>query len=306
MTNRPHRRVARSRNGPPAQQRNPAAQDRGHPGEYPQCAETRQSPGALSGHLSRPAPPGVTVDVFLAIGSWFAVDAQDMSERMRLVAQSLTEAPNVDAALRRITQAALETVPGADLVSISVRHHDGRLETLALTDPMAEELDRVQYRLQEGPCYEVVTNGPLSGTADIGSDPRWPKFGREAVARGMRSLLAVRLTGEPVVAALNLYSRRVGGLDEHDGVAEVFATHASIALGYAQQVGSLRTALKSRELIGKAVGIIMERYELNDERAFEFLVRLSSTGNTKLRDIAIEIVDAARQKAALEPTIGNS
>ena len=50
--------------------------------------------------------------------------------------------------------------------------------------------------------------------------------------------------------------------------------------------------MRSRTLIGQAVGIVMERYDLNDERAFAFLKRLSSHRNVKLRLVAREIVDA--------------
>jgi AmiR/NasT family two-component response regulator len=35
----------------------------------------------------------------------------------------------------------------------------------------------------------------------------------------------------------------------------------------------------------------MEHYDMNEDRAFHFLVRASSTSNIKLRDIAEELVD---------------
>jgi AmiR/NasT family two-component response regulator len=72
--------------------------------------------------------------------------------------------------------------------------------------------------------------------------------------------------------------------------AELFAVHASIALGHAQQEHQLNQALSSRKVIGQAVGILMERYQIDQDRAFHFLMRVSSTSNIKLRDVAHELV----------------
>jgi AmiR/NasT family two-component response regulator len=80
------------------------------------------------------------------------------------------------------------------------------------------------------------------------------------------------------------------------GVADLFAAHAAIALGQARERETLNEALHSRKTIGQAIGILMERYQMNDERAFAFLVRASSHSHIKLRDIAQELVDQANAK----------
>jgi AmiR/NasT family two-component response regulator len=74
-------------------------------------------------------------------------------------------------------------------------------------------------------------------------------------------------------------------------MAALFAAHAGLALGRAQREDQLRTALASRQLIGQAVGIIMERYRMDETRAFDYLARVSSHGNIKLREVAREVVD---------------
>ena len=56
-------------------------------------------------------------------------------------------------------------------------------------------------------------------------------------------------------------------------------------------------AIGARTMIGQAVGILMERYRLDPNRAFGYLVRTSQTGNIKLRDVAADIVDDATNKA---------
>ena len=120
-----------------------------------------------------------------------------------------------------------------------------------------------------------------------------------AVALGLRSQLAVRLyldeTG--AMGGLNLYSTTSDDVDpDTEDVADLFATHAAIALGHAREREALNQALQSRTTIGQAIGILMERYSMNDDRAFAFLVRASSHSNLKLRDIAQELVDQANAR----------
>jgi AmiR/NasT family two-component response regulator len=75
------------------------------------------------------------------------------------------------------------------------------------------------------------------------------------------------------------------------GFAQLFATHAAIAIGHAHERETLNEALQTRKVIGQAVGILMERYDIDEDRAFAFLVRASSHGNLKLRAVARELVD---------------
>lgn len=226
------------------------------------------------------------------------MDSAELIRQMRLVAESLSEPGDVGDSIARITRAACETVPGADYASLSVRHADGSLETQAPTDELVRQLDHDQYELREGPCYESVTDEPVNCSPDIGNDERWRRFGPRAEARGIRSQLAVRISDKANrVTALNMYSSRLDAFDPSDGLAMVFASHASIALGYAAMVDSLSEALGSRAQIGKAIGILMRRYGLSDDRAFEFLVRLSNTSNVKLREVAAQVVEHANSDA---------
>ena len=94
------------------------------------------------------------------------------------------------------------------------------------------------------------------------------------------------------MGALNLYSTSQEEIDpDAEHVAELFASHAAIALHQAREVEHLNQAMESRKVIGQALGIVMERYELDETRAFAFLLRASSTSNIKLRDIAAQLVE---------------
>ena len=120
----------------------------------------------------------------------------------------------------------------------------------------------------------------------------------EAVKRGLRAQLAVQLfADEERLGGLNLYSTESEEIDEDaPHVAQLFASHAAIALGRAQHEENLNVALSTRKTIGQAVGILMERYGIDEDRAFQFLVRASSTGNIKLRDVAEELVTRTNEQ----------
>jgi AmiR/NasT family two-component response regulator len=98
------------------------------------------------------------------------------------------------------------------------------------------------------------------------------------------------------MGALNLYSHSVGALADIAFLAGLFTSHARVAIAYARQVDGLQDAMTSRQSIGQAVGILMERFKLSDERAFGFLARISQERNVKLRVVARELIaDAAAE-----------
>ena len=64
-----------------------------------------------------------------------------------------------------------------------------------------------------------------------------------------------------------------------------------LAIGEAETtVGQLRQALQTNRTIGTAVGIVMAGYQLDQQRAFQVLVRTSQQNNRKLQDVAAEVV----------------
>jgi GAF domain-containing protein len=123
----------------------------------------------------------------------------------------------------------------------------------------------------------------------------------QALRLGLRSQLAVRLflDDEGTMGALNLYSTSQEEIDpDAEHVAELFASHAAIALHQAREVEHLNQALESRKVIGQALGIVMERYGLDENHAFSFLLRASSTSNIKVRDIAAQLVEDTHHRHA--------
>lgn len=220
-----------------------------------------------------------------------------VSEFTRLT-QTLLAASSVAEALELVVLTAHRIVPGAELVSVTLRSPDGAFHTPVATDSVAIELDQVQYQTGEGPCVDAARpSGPAYACSDnLAAEPAWPQFGRAAAAHGFASVLATALLLDALPpqlsGALNIYARAALGADARDH-ALLLATHASLALARTQAVthaelreAQLRKAIDSRDVIGQAKGVLMHRRGINADEAFDLLRRTSQDLNIKLAELA--------------------
>ena len=193
---------------------------------------------------------------------------------------------------------AARSLPGIDHVGISIAHRDGRIETKAGTDRLVWDLDTIQYELDEGPCVHAIKTEPVTIVNDLRHDQRWPRYVPLAVEHGLKAQMGVRLFADgETLGGLNLYSVAVDHIDPGLAhTAELFAAHAALAFGRARREENLGSALASRKVIGQAIGIVMERYQMEEDRAFQYLVRVSQHSNIKLRDVAQELVDQGNER----------
>lgn len=230
-----------------------------------------------------------------------------IARALSAAAQSIDATATIEETLDAIVREARRSVPGFDHIGVSISHRDGTIETRAATDQLVWDLDRLQYEVGEGPCLDSIHTAPVLVVEHAATEKRWPAFMPRAVERGLRSQLAVRLFRDhETLGGLNLYSTSSDTVDpDAVAIAELFATHAAIALGRVRHEHDLNQALASRKVIGQAIGIIMERYGINEDRAFHFLVRASSTSNAKLRMIAEEVVATTDQRYTVAPYTGD-
>jgi len=222
------------------------------------------------------------------------VELGELIDVMAQVADSMRYPVEIEDALAAITAGAIEAVPGIEHASVSITSRTGQIQTLAPTDILAVQADELQYELGEGPCLEAVLDQPVVQVDDIRTDLRWPAYGpRAAKQLGIGSQLAFQFRAEPHArGGLNLYSSQPHTITEETRqIGLLFANLAAVALGWTRHAQSLTVALGSRAMIGQAVGVLMERYRLDPDRAFSFLVRTSQTANIKLRDVAAGIVE---------------
>jgi GAF domain-containing protein len=179
-------------------------------------------------------------------------------------------------------------VPGADYAGIMLVKAKRKIESVARTDSLVVDSDKAQEETGEGPCLSVIWRRATFKIDDMESETRWPRFSQRAVALGVRSMLSFQLFVEnDNLGALNLLSRSTFAFDaESEHVGLLFAAHAAIALRGAQQATQLEEILGTRDLIGQAKGILMERHHIDANEAFEMLIRASQNSNIKLAEVA--------------------
>jgi GAF domain-containing protein len=228
-----------------------------------------------------------------------ATEAETTTDGARRLGGALLDDDVLNELLQKVVELARHTVPAAASVSITVAD-GGRYRTSNSTDDEATAVDQAQYDGDEGPCLEALRSGQQVQVAINGDGRRWPRFHQRAKEMGVAAVLSTPLlrTPEGAIGALNVYSHTVGPFDETARrTAQVIGQHAALLVGNtvalltASQLNEqLRQALASREIIGEAKGIIMERQSCTREEAFDILRRASQRENRKLRELAEELV----------------
>jgi anti-anti-sigma factor len=221
---------------------------------------------------------------------------------LRRVAGMPTDPDVVDGALSLVVELALTSIDDADGVSVSLLRH-GVLSTVAASDQTIMAMDADQYATSEGPCVDASVRGHWFHAESLDTETRWPAFTPRARALGIKAILSspLRAAGQPV-GALNIYSRTASTFKVKDQqAAATFAEKASVILGDAhiavgdrQMAIRVQEALRSREVLSLAKGIIMEREGTDEEDAFNSLLRHSLRQGTTLRGRAEEVVLSVR------------
>ncbi|MDR7301773.1 GAF and ANTAR domain-containing protein [Haloactinomyces albus] len=221
---------------------------------------------------------------------WFAEIARDLASQ-----------PSEQAVLDRVVELAVEVIDGCDDAGILLLHHKRDVATAASSSRRVRDSDAEQARLREGPCFDAALNtapwhNKVYRSEDTATEPRWPKYMPRARELGIGSMLGFQLYNtQESFGAMDLYGHRRHAFDvttERQGW--VLASHAAVALTSARTDEQLRTAIATRQEIGQASGILMERHGLSGEAAFTVLKRTSQDNNIKLRTVAEEVVRTGR------------
>ena len=196
-------------------------------------------------------------------------DQDSFSELSRSISQTadaLFAAGSVADTLTRVIEMAVATIEGCDFAGLFTL--DGRVLTgPALADPTVLAVDAIQLRTGEGPSLDAMANRLIISVDDLHTELRWPRFSPQAVREGIRSVLALPLASNSQNGALNLYARYPAAFGVVDRAkAAILVSLASLAVSVAhshedeeRRAENLNAALSTRETIGEALGILMER-----------------------------------------------
>ena len=217
----------------------------------------------------------------------------DLAIRMAELSRSLAAPRSVEELLTEVCATAKELIPGVDEAGVLLIGKARAFETLGPTSPLLHKLDELQMRHLEGPCVEAALDEVMVRTDDFTHETRWPRYSPEVAQLGVRSGLSFKLyTADRTAGALNLFGFETNPWDaESETIGMVLAAHAAAALLASREGEQLQSALSTRDRIGQAKGIIMERFDIDDIRAFEMLRQLSQDTNTKLTDVAQRVIE---------------
>jgi GAF domain-containing protein len=208
--------------------------------------------------------------------------------------------------LQRAAELAAE-LSGADVVGVSLITGHQQIHTTAATADLAARADQLQVELAEGPLLHAIGRQVVVYLDDLADEIRWSGWSARVVAElGLRSMLSYQLFTEgEVLGALSIYSAKPHAFDlDVVDTGYLFAAHVGVAVSQLKERDSLRSAIASRTLIGQAEGILMERYGLDGDAAFNALRRVSQNRNTKLREIAAELVETRRLEGLTDTPSG--
>ena len=226
-----------------------------------------------------------------------------LADRLGDLARLLESEDDTASMLDDVVAAAVQIIPGVQEASISAVVGRRRVVSEHQSSELPERVDAIQTETGEGPCLDAIFEQQTVRVPDMGHEERWPRFAERAHQAGAGSMLSFQLYVEgDNLGSLNLYNADPDAFDdESEQIGLLFASHAAVAYADAKKIDTLEQAVASRDLIGQAKGILMERYSIDEDQAFRVLTRISQTSHTRLRAVAEELV-TTRRLAALEPT----
>jgi GAF domain-containing protein len=210
-------------------------------------------------------------------------EAHELAE----AASKLAHQHGVDETLQRVVDLATE-MTGAEGGSLGLLDSEQHLEPAAFTAKTVELADKLQETLEEGPGVSASRFHCCYLVRDTGTDQRWPRWGPIVADLGITSALSTCVsTKERTIGTLSLYSSHAGGLVERDAErAQLLASHAAVAIDAVQEEAGLRQAIETRNLIGQAQGLLMERYGLDAQSASDLLRKHAERADVTLRVVA--------------------
>jgi hypothetical protein len=231
--------------------------------------------------------------------------APELLTAFRAMADIVYSGESYDSVYDSLCTTAVKLVDGCDHASLMLRR-SGRVETVAASDDVARQIDEYERALGEGPCLDAIDDDQPDQhiCPDLTDGSKWPTLARKIMAEtSVRGMAGFRLRQDGQrVGALNVFSDTAGSLTEHSLEQAImltaFASVTLAALDRGEEATTLRRGLESNREIGKAVGLLMALHDIDDDRAFEMLAKVSQEMNIKVAQVAAQVVEHHRRKDA--------
>jgi hypothetical protein len=163
------------------------------------------------------------------------------------------------------------------------------------TTSAAREAADSEFVTREGPAHSTLSDADIR-QFDAGNADAWPAHAQYLQALGLRYELAFPLSFRNVRATLSVFQ---GGdrpfAPEVRERLTLLARHAATVLAQADVETNLRVAVDSRQTVGQAVGILVERHRITPQAAFDRLAHASNVSQSKLRDLAAVLIETGEE-----------
>ena len=219
--------------------------------------------------------------------------AVDLAEVFGELSIDLEDAAGVEPTVDTVLEFAASSFKCTD-AGIVLVGPGRRLRIAEVTNPVVAELYSLQIDAGSGPLIEAAQGSKPVLVDDTRAEPRWPGWAERAACHGIGTVLHhPMLTKTRTIGVLSFYHADPGAFTTYDeALAQVLCQHATVAVAYARNEETLTEALESRAVVGQAIGILMERHNLTERRAFSVLRRYSQDYNIKLRTVAEQLISS--------------
>jgi transcriptional regulator with GAF, ATPase, and Fis domain len=230
------------------------------------------------------------------MGKGAVMDDRKYAEQLRRTMEGLTQSASkstcINTILQSVTTTAVELIGGADCADVLLISGPDMFRSMAATSQLAIDIDGMQQRFRQGPCLDAAVGHSVVLCNDLAHDPRWPDFTKAAMSVGVHALLSFQLfTHNGRMGALNLFGLTPDVFTaEAEALGAMLATHIANAFIADDKELQFKSALNSRDTIGQAKGMIMERFGVDAVQAFQLLTKLSQQSNIRVAEVAAEIV----------------
>ena len=209
-------------------------------------------------------------------------------------------------AVRQLAEVARDMVGSAVGAGASLFAADGTHVSTATTDRVAELADDLQYQLADGPCISAWATSSVQRLDDTALDERWPRFSAVARELGIRSVVSAPMVFRAdTIGALKIYSTAAGAFTAEDERRLVLLTAAAATLlgvargpeGPQRLSAGLTSAIVNRQTIDVAIGVLVERHQLDQEAARDLLLSSSRSAGLPLFQVARNVLDELTDQA---------
>jgi GAF domain-containing protein len=224
-----------------------------------------------------------------------------LTEAFVSLADTLVTDYDVIDLLHRLCSESVTLLP-VDAAGLMLSDQRGTLRVVSSSTEQVHLVELFQLQANEGPCLDCFRTSRQVVSADLGLEPRWPRFVEHARRAGYRSVhaLPLRLRSE-TIGGLNLFGRTPGALPSHAlRVGQALADVATIGILQERAVRrqevlaeQLQVALNSRVIIEQAKGMLAERGQIGLPQAFALLRSHARARQQGLSELARDVVNGA-------------